>query len=246
MSSNPSQVIVVQNFDRLERRLVTLHSALIEALRNSDTLEGDLKKAAVVLTLKGYLRTYQIGLIFSQVLAEKKYFFWHGILFELGTEFDKFEDKNKKVSAVMHGVLSAVISKAADEFGSKKLGEAFKLLATEKDVKGFLNLLNFACLIRGKPNEWFGSAQHAIAATDRKALFLRSMLRIAFEQFYEEVNTGGEREELKKVIATVKIKRDLKKDHPGPRDLARIVGRLEQQDYFEKPAVIVSREKPEK
>jgi|SRR5450631_2814208 hypothetical protein len=46
--------------------------------------------------------------------------------------------------------------------------------------------------------------------------------------------TGGEREELKKIIATIRIKRDLRKDHPGERDVSKVVGKLEEQEYFDK------------
>jgi CII-binding regulator of phage lambda lysogenization HflD len=57
------------------------------------------------------------------------------------------------------------------------------------------------------------------------------MLISAFEQFYEEVNTGNDREQLKSLIAAIQIKRKLKKDHPGSDTLAKVVTQLEKQDY---------------
>ena len=59
---------------------------------------------------------------------------------------------------------------------------------------------------------------------------------MAFREFNEEVNTAQEREELKKLIAMIRIKRDLKKDNPGQRMITSVIERLEKQDYFEKQA----------
>jgi hypothetical protein len=82
--------------------------------------------------------------------------------------------------------------------------------------------------------QWDVSSGSVIARLDRKMMPLRAALAVAFEEFYGEINTGGEREELKRIIATIQIKRDLKKDRPGQRDLTRIVSKLENQDYFGK------------
>ena len=43
-SSARNQTVVFQTFDKIERRLVVNHIALIEALKNSDNLDGELKK----------------------------------------------------------------------------------------------------------------------------------------------------------------------------------------------------------
>ena len=104
-------------------------------------------------------------------------------------------------------------------------------------MSDYLRLMNFACLVRAKPNDWTDASKNTVAKTDRKAFNLRSMLQIAFNQYYDEVNTGGEREELKKLIATIRIKRDLKKDYPGEKIISKVIDKLEEREYFEKPAV---------
>jgi len=125
------QTIVSRNFDQLERRLVSLHSALIEAIQNSDSLDGELKKSAIKLLFRSYLTIYQVGLVLSPILAEKNYYFWHGILFynDDPEALQQVKDKERRVLLVMSAIRAAVLEKGATQIGSKKLGEVFKALA---------------------------------------------------------------------------------------------------------------------
>jgi hypothetical protein len=228
-----NQKVVVQKFDRLERRLVVLHDALVEALGNSDGLDGTLKTRATMTVLRAYFTFYQVGLILSPALVTKRYFVWHGLLFLNAMTMDNVEE-NRRASFVMTGIRRAVMDKAADKIGSRKLGEVFKVLARSKDIGGFIAQMNFACLLRAKPKDWLKAAMEIVANTGAKEFYLRAMLIAAFEQFIEEVNTGNDREQLKNLIAAIQIKRKLKKDHPGSDTLAKVVTHLEKQDYFER------------
>jgi hypothetical protein len=229
-----NQTVVIQNYDRLERRLLRLQYALVEALKNSDALPGDLKKRAVIAALRAYFRMYQVGLVFASEIASRPYFVWHGFVFVNKVQFGGETNEKKRTLIVASAVHSSIIRKIAEEMGSKKFGEVFKLLAKEEGGGGYLGLMNFACLLRSKSKSWHGAASVGISKMDRKALELRVMLNIAFEQLNNQVNTGGEREELKKIIATIRIKRDLRKDNPGKQHLSRVVIELEKRDYFEK------------
>ena len=232
-----NQTITVQKFDQLERRLLRLQYSWSEALRNSDNLQGDLKRRSVTAILKGFFKIYQIGLVFSSEIAKRPYFVWHGFVFINKVDFGGEQDQRLRSLMVAEALHGTFISKAAEQIGSKKLGEVFKLLASRADFQGgYIDLMNFACLLRAKPKNWETTASRAISKMDRKAVDLRAMLGITFEQFYSEVNTGGERELLKRLIATIRIKRDLKKENPGIKDLTRVVDQLEKRDYFEKPA----------
>jgi hypothetical protein len=194
-----NQVVIVQKYDQLERRLVALHGALVEALRNSDNLNGEIKRQAVLTALKAYFRIYKIGLIFAPAIAEKAFYFWHGILFsfEDKAHLESLGDKNRKLWTVMNGVRISVTNKIAEQMGSKKLGEVFNLFARDKQIAGYLRVLNFSCLIRAKPNGWMSAVQETIANTDRKEFFLRSMLSLSVAQFRDEINTVNERADLK-------------------------------------------------
>lgn len=237
------QTVVVRAYDELEQRLIGLHHALIEALRNADNLEGQIKKSAVLCALKTSLRFFQVCMMFAPIIAEKAYYVWYGLVFiiENKSDLDDVEEKERKILAVVSAFRRCIVDRTAEEIGSRKLGEVFKLLTNDPDVSGYLALSNFTCLVRAKPNGWFGAAQDAIANTDRKAFYLRSMLHVALKQFSEEVNTGSERELLKKLIATIQIKRMQKKDHPGEKHVAQVVQRLESQDYFDKAIARIDR-----
>jgi hypothetical protein len=172
--------------------------------------------------------------VFAPEIAKRPYFIWHGFVFVNKVQFGGETDEKKRTLLVASGAHASIIRKTAEEMGSKKLGEVFKLLAREEGGGGYLGLMNFACLLRSKAKGWDGAASVGISKMDRKSLDLRTMLNVALEQLNNQVNTGGEREELKKIIATIRIKRDLKKDNPGKRDLSRVVIELEKKDYFEK------------
>jgi SIR2-like domain len=234
------QRLVVQNFNRLERRFLTLHVALTEAMRNSDSLSADLKCRAVVYALKGYLRMLQVGLVLAPAIASKSFFRWHGLTF-FNNLNDMEKDETKRASNVMVNLIPAICHKAAEEIGSKKLGEVFKLLGTSHEMTGFIRLLNFSCLIRSKPKDWISRASEIVAATDRNTFYLRSMLSVAVNQFHEEVNTTNERQELKKLVAVIRMRRDRKKQNPGEKDIKQFLEQMEKQNVFgTSPAVAPS------
>jgi len=227
-----NQKVVVQDFNRLERRLIGLHIALQGAMRNSDNLPADLKRRMVMLTLKSYLRILQVGLVLAPAISKQRSFRWHGINF-LNNLNDQETDQSKRAQKVMVCLIPAISERMAQEIGSRKLGEVFKLLAKSADVTGFLRLLTFVCLIRSKPRGWMAQASDVIATTDRNAFYLHSMLALADNQFHDEVNTTAEREELKRLIAVIRMRRELKKINPGEKDIQQVVDRMDQQHLFE-------------
>lgn len=228
------QQLIVQDFTRLEQRLVALHFALVDTLLDSDNLPAETKRRAVVSALRGYLRILQIGLLLSPVLARRKIFHWHGLTFINNIKENNNSDPIKAAS-IMLALVPAVSGKAAEQIGSKKLGEVFKLLAREGDLSGFLRLANFSSLIRSKAKDWLSHASDIVAQTDRNTFYLRMMLSTAFAQYRDEVNTTNEREELKKLVAIVKMRRDLKKQRPGERDIQQFLARMEKQNLLDDP-----------
>jgi hypothetical protein len=170
-------------------------------------------------------------------------FFWHGLLF-INNLNDPEVDERKRTTSVMFGLIKAVYERTAADMGSRKLGEVFKLLASSSNIDGYMRVLVFACLLRGKPKGWFTSASEMVANTNRKKFYLRVFLTLAFDEFYDEVNTNAEREDLKRLIAVIRIKRDLHKDNPGEKDIQRIIARLEKQDVFEPKSVPDNAAKP--
>ena len=97
---------------------------------------------------------------------------------------------------------------------------------------GFKKLLVFVLLIRSKPRNWLKSVQDIIGSTERKSIYMRFMLAAALKQFHQEVNTVNERENLKALVATIRARRDLKKNSVGARIVGRVQRRLENAQYF--------------
>jgi hypothetical protein len=230
------QQVVVQQFDRLERRMIALHLALSEAMRNSDNLPADLKRHAVKTLFRGYLRVLQIGILLAPTIAKKSYVRWYGIAF-VNYLIDQPEDKEtKRITRVVVGLFEAVIRVATEDIASVKLGEVFKVFSLSEELEGFTHVTNFACLVRAKPKDWLNAASEAISRTGRNTFYLAVMLNIAFAQFSDEVNTTSEREQLKRLIAIIKAKRDLNKQHPGSKDVTQFLNQLERKNFFEQKA----------
>jgi len=76
-------------------------------------------------------------------------------------------------------------------------------------------------------------ASDMVATTGRNTLYLRQMLSLAVNQFDDEVNTTNEREELKKLIVVIKMRRELKKLNPGNKLIQKFLGRMEEHNMFD-------------
>src|SRR5438128_11114284 len=101
----------------------------------------------------------QVGLILSSSIAKKRFVRWYGLLF-INNLADVETDERKRQFNVMGGLVTAIAGKAAEEIGSKKLGEGYKLL---KNAEGYFGVLNISCLIRSKREDWLASASDIIA-----------------------------------------------------------------------------------
>jgi len=178
----------------------------------------------------------QIGFIFSPIISQRKYFVWNNVAFINMLEYtgDEVEDHERQTWMVASAIPSAVVNKASDLMGSRKLGEVFRRLASNGELAEFRSLLNFATLLRAKPKDWEPTAIEIIHKTGRRALYLRYMLAVAMRQYHEEVNTQQERSALKRVVATIRSKRELSKDAPGSKMVSSVLKKLEERSFFEK------------
>jgi hypothetical protein len=132
----------------------------------------------------------------------------------------------------MVALVPGVLRKANEEMASRKLGEAFKLISRSNQIAGYVRLISFSCLVRSKPRNWLAAASQVIADTDRNTFYLRAMLDCVVDQFHDEINTTAEREDLKRLVAIVKLKRDFKKDNPGERDIQNFLARMDKQNFL--------------
>ena len=217
----------------MERRLVAYHYALVSALQNTDLVDGELKKRAVKCALDAFFAIYQVGLIYAPLIAKHKVYVWHGVVFVNQIEFapsDAPDEDLKRAFWIMMGAAHAVAETGANSLGLRKLGEVFKAVA-EGEV-GFRAFFNYTCVLRSKSPTWSDTAERIILNADRKSFYLREMLNSTFTQFNAHVNSGQDRDRLKKLVASIRAKRELKKDTPGSKAITRVLDRLEKQQAF--------------
>lgn len=229
------QTIAVRTFDRFERRFVALHYALISAVTGSSISSGGLKTEALKTIIEGYTVVSHVALIYAPIIAKSHAYIWNGLVFTNDLDFKPEDDERDRVFQVMLGVVRAVRKVAVARIGSRKIAEVFRKIITDKVFVGFQRHLGYACLIRSKPRAWPDIAQSIIANTDKDAYYLLATVEATKEQFFEEVNTFKDREELKKLIAHAKTKRELRRNNPSSGLIESAVKQLEEQGVFQSP-----------
>ncbi|TCN20325.1 hypothetical protein EV184_1286 [Sinorhizobium americanum] len=123
---------------------------------------------------------------------------------------------------------------AADLSGNRKLGQVFLALMDDpllsKPIKRYIV---FCLLIRSKPAGWLNIARKYVSAMKRDDLYLRHMLHVAIKQFKEEINTEAERLELKELIASVRLRREVNIKVPSTGEIKRTIGKLDAGDFWD-------------
>lgn len=237
-----NQDVVIRDFALNEQDIMRNQIALRDAIGNAVDIDGKLKVRAIMAIHSAYLIAYQIGIVFSPLIAGNRYFMWNGIGFQNGFNYvgDEVDNIDRQIALIVSALPVAVLERATSDLGSRKLGEVHRHIAMSGKLLSFDNLLNFALLLRSKPLGWENTAVDVIAAADKKALYLRYMLHAALHQFHEEVNTNHERSQLKKIVATIHAKRELKKALPGNRAISDFLRRMDKTGFFEKKNETIS------
>lgn len=230
------QAVVIQNFSALEKSITHNQYELIAAINNAVDISGQLKTRAVKAILDAYLVAFQVGVLFSPIIASRKYFVWNGLGFVNRLDYSEEEaaDPDRRIGVVLGALPRSMADRAAQEMGSKKLGQVYAHLAETDQLAGFRRLLNYALVLRSKPVDWVRTTERVIGKTDAKAMYLRFMLSIALGQFHEDVNTNAERGLLKRVVAMIQSKRELKKGNPSNKLVSSVVKRLDEISFFGK------------
>jgi SIR2-like domain len=228
------QQVTINEFRKMEERLVALKSMLQEALKNSEYLSGERKKKAATAILRALAVIYRVGLLFADQLANQRWFFWNGILFVNRVTFQESVSTEHRIATIITGLSLTVASKASEGLGVRKLGPIFKALNELEDAGGIMRLLRFELILVTKPDQWDEILQKIIVKMFKNEFYLWVVLQRLLAQLHEEVNTGADRNKLKKLVALVQTKRELGKNNPGNSVVSKVLGRLEESAYFEK------------
>jgi hypothetical protein len=233
-----NQKVAILQFDKLETKVFSYSGALASCLVSCDSLSGSTKLSVAELLLESAFLSYMIGLLYAPLIARSRIFYWNGMVYHnlLQDEPHYGNDIKRQTFLVASEMGSAVVRSLSENIGSKKLGEVFKGLWRNKTREGFEVLALFSLLIRTKPREWATVAEGMISNIDRKAYYLRTLLFKANQQFHVEINTNQERSALKRLIALVRVRRDLKVNAPGEKAIKSGLRQLEEGGYFQEPA----------
>lgn len=245
-SRTSDQNVVIREFSDYQRGVSYLQIELIAALRESQKLDRDLKARSIRAIYKGYHIAMQIGFLFSPIIATRRFFVWNDVAFYNHMNWPGYADASVETQAGMiaAAIPRAIVNKAADELGSRKLGALFEHMAQSGQRSGFDTFLTYALILRAKPIAWDKTAKGILDTTDRTSAYLRYMLGSSMRQFNQEVNTTGERSRLKRIIATIQAKRHVKKANPNNKVIDRTLKALESERYFDKAKEIQSAIKP--
>lgn len=226
------QAIIISDFREREKSVTFNQHTLVTALNNAVEIDGILKVRAAKAIYQAFKIAMQVGFLFSEIIANRRYFSWNGISFINNIEYEEDDDAFRRLQLVAAGVPRAVADNAANQMGSKKLSEVFRYIEEKEKPEGYASLLNFSLLLKSKPTDWKNVVSSQISRTDKRSLYLRFMLASAMKQFDHEVNTNFERATLKHVVAHIKAKRDFGKSNPGEKAIAAAMRSLEEMSYF--------------
>jgi predicted phosphodiesterase len=218
----------------LEIALFANSTSLTTAMRNVGSIDGTLKKRAVMAVLNASIIMLQIGVILSPKIAESGYYFWGGLAF-VGFPSAKMdgEDDNRRISRVVMAMPPSIMIKVADELGSQKLGEVFKALFGSNEKRTFADFLLFGCLISSRPKEWFLIAGKFIDAVGKNDFYLLSILLMLMHMHKYEVALSQEKERLARLIAHVRAKREYGKESPGNKAISAMYRSLNESNSID-------------
>lgn len=229
------QKVVFDKFVELESALFETASLLCEALKNSDDISGTLKTRAFSGISRSHLVAFQVGCVFSAIIARKRYFRWGGIVF---IDFDQAANgidgtsKDAQI-AVISALNSAITYTAAEDIGTQKLGPVFRHNEKNSTQVGFLEYLNFNCIMRSKSNNWEKSLSDIIGKTDKNSYYLFAILNSMMNHLQNEIMSGRDRDHLKRLVAIVSAKRSFNKQTPGAKAVKTMLDHLEKNNHFD-------------
>ena len=233
------QTVRYEEFIELDTELFMIGSMLIDALKNSNYLAGNLKIKAYDSILNTEVVSFLIGFMFAPLLAKRAYFRWGGVAFvgfnRLSTKSDGNEiDVPITIAKVITAVNTAVAEKLAEQIGTRKLSAVFKAKAFSVEQIGFRELMTFYCTLYAKGADWFNVLTHLINKCQKNAYYLRAMLQALMNNLREEILSNRDRESIKKLVALIQTKRVFQKTQPGARSVNKMLSQMEKNSFFSK------------
>ena len=233
-----NQQIIFQDFTDLENALFVESSMLQDALKNADDVSGHVKIRAWKAVLRSALIVVQVGTMFAPALAKRKRFRFGSVSF---LDFNRAaegldENSHEAFVSVIVSLVDAVASQTAREAGSIKLAPVFRAVASDTEVSGFMEVVNFGCILAARGKSWADTLTAIIEKTDKNAYYLRALFDLLMAALKYEILQGRDREATKRLVALIQAKRDFGSQLPGAKAVRKMFDHLEKTDYFPEPS----------
>ncbi|ARO57156.1 hypothetical protein B2G69_25330 [Methylorubrum zatmanii] len=249
------QKVSIIKFIASEKSVAVHHHHLMTALENTKHASAASKKAATMAVIKGTVLVYEVATVFVPLIAEKKYVSWNGFTYinliedNVGAEsaLDVTEERERMCNLVAYSLPTSIGHNAADQYGSRKLGQVFlSLMEKREDYSPIKQFILFALLLRSKPTGWLHQAKKYVTTTDRYDLYLKHMLTIGMRQFRSEINTEAERRDLRELMASMRLRRDANLKKPSSSQIKDAIGKLEEHGYWDEAVEAKKEDKDDK
>jgi len=229
------QVVSFRRFNELETALFRVGAVLTEALRNCDDVSGETKVRAYEAIISSQRVTFQLGSLFSSVLAQKKYFSWGGITFiDFNSAIRDAEPNSIEAQiAVIESLVFSLGRRIGDDLGSGKLGPLFKAREVREDEIDFAAFLNFCAVVTSKSLKWEKLAEKYIERTGRNSFYIWSMLALLRAELRYDIMSSADRDRMKRLVALIQAKRSFNKEAPKAKAVNSMLRHLEEVHHFD-------------
>jgi hypothetical protein len=230
------QKVTIIKFIASEKHVTSKMAYVSIALESAKNASAESKKAAASAVINGLVLAYEVASVFVPLIAEKKYVSWNGFTYinlidydkQIGASIDKDDEKRKKEAIVIHSLPSSMGTNASDGFGSRKLGQVFLALSDaaylETPIKKFIL---FCLIVKSKPNGWLQNLKRRVGGMKRDDIYLRHMLTSSMNQYHTDINTEMERQGLKELVASIRLRRDVNLKLPSATQIRQAIVKLE-------------------
>jgi len=233
-SRTVDQQVRFSKFNDLENAIFATAGVVTDALRNSDDVGGHLKLMAYDSILKTHLTAFQVGTLFSDFLAERRYFTWGGVAF---IDFDRAVKDTERGSAeakmtIIDALCASVADRTAGDLGTSKLTAVFKARDAAQPAMNFLEFLNFNCVLVSKGPGWDKVIVGMIERAGKNSFYLWAMLCNLMTNYKTDIALGRDRDLMKRLIAHIEAKRSHRKDVVGAKAVTSMLAQLEADKHF--------------
>lgn len=227
------QEVSLAKYSELESALFHCNILLIDALRNADDVQGELKIRALESSLQARHAIFQIGSLCAPMLASRRYFRWGGIAYLNFNREGVEPDSPQAKLAIVDSLSYSVAKQTAELIGTRKLSGVFRARAERVTEIGFIDIMLFHLVVTGRGPGWENTARELIKKAHRESFFLCMMSDALTDLGNHEILQLRDKSNLKQLISIISAKRAYRKEDPGSKAVTRRLRFLERKGIFE-------------